>query len=108
MYAPRYDRAAKNPIGSAVPIAPGEDLVLIEGNYLLLEDTPWNRIRPLLGACIYLETEDDARIARLIDRHIRFGKDPDHARDFVFHSDEANARLVAATRHLADLVVRVP
>jgi pantothenate kinase len=105
IWAPRYDRAIRNPIGSAVPVEADDGLVIVEGNYLLLEEEPWDRIAGLLTAVVYLDVDRDIRIARLVDRHIAFGKPPDVAREFVMRSDEANARLVAATRSRADLVV---
>jgi hypothetical protein len=46
------------------------------------------------------------RVTRLIDRHVRFGRSPDAAREWVLRSDEANARRIEPTRDLADLVVR--
>jgi pantothenate kinase len=46
------------------------------------------------------------RHERLIARHERFGKAPRDARDWALGPDEANARLVAATRDRADVVVR--
>lgn len=105
VWAPRYERAIRNPIGSAIPVEADDEIVIVEGNYLLLEDEPWNRIAGLLTACVYLDVDRDTRIARLIDRHIAFGKQPEVAREFVMRSDEANARLVAATRERADIVV---
>lgn len=105
IWAPRYERAIRNPIGSAVPIEPDDTLVIIEGNYLLLEDEPWDRVADLLTACVYLDLDRETRIARLVDRHIAFGKPPEVAREFVMRSDEANARLVATTRSRADVVV---
>jgi pantothenate kinase len=45
------------------------------------------------------------RVDRLIQRHIRHGKTSAEARDWVLRSDEANARLIAATRERADLVI---
>ncbi len=46
-----------------------------------------------------------SRWDRLIDRHVRFGRTPDAAREWVLRSDEANARLIEATRRRADLVI---
>jgi uridine kinase len=45
-------------------------------------------------------------VARLIDRHVRFGRTPDEARAWVLRSDEANARLIEPTKARADLVIR--
>ena len=72
VYAPRYDRSGRNPIGSAVPIEPTDSLVLIEGNYLLMDIPPWDRIAGLLTACLYLDLDDTTRIDRLVARHIAF------------------------------------
>ncbi|MYT27201.1 nucleoside/nucleotide kinase family protein, partial [Streptomyces sp. SID7760] len=38
-------------------------------------------------------------------RHVRHGKAPARAEEWVARSDEANARLIAAGRDRADLVV---
>ncbi len=106
-YAPRYDRALRQPIGSAVRVAHDDRLVIVEGNYLLLEDRPWLEVRSTLDTCVYLEMDDTRRVDGLVERHIRFGKDPATARRFVMKSDEANALVVAATRNRADLIVEV-
>jgi hypothetical protein len=45
-------------------------------------------------------------VARLIERHIRYGRSPAAAEEWVLRSDEANAVLVNATRGRADLVIR--
>jgi pantothenate kinase len=45
------------------------------------------------------------RVERLVARHVDHGRSPDDARSFVMRSDEANASLVAASRHRADVVV---
>ena len=49
----------------------------------------------------------DLRVHRLIERHIAHGRSPQAAREWVLRSDEANARLVAATADRADVVVRL-
>ena len=53
-----------------------------------------------------MEIDDAVRVARLIRRHIEFGKTPEQADEWVHRLDEQNARLIAATRDRADLVVR--
>jgi len=107
VYAPVFDRSIEDSIGSALPIALGDRLVIVEGNYLLLELPPWNEIRGLLTKCIYLDLDEELRLKRLIDRHIEFGKTPKHARRHVAESDQVNARLVAESRHRADWFVRM-
>jgi pantothenate kinase len=79
--------------------------VVTEGNYLLLPDGGWERVRPLLAEAWFVDVADDVRRARLVRRHEQFGKSPDAARAWVEHVDELNAELVAATHTAADLVV---
>jgi pantothenate kinase len=55
---------------------------------------------------IFLAPDDALRRARLVARHIAFGKTPAEAEEWVARSDDANAALVAATAHRADDVVR--
>jgi pantothenate kinase len=106
--APRYDRAASAPVPDAIVIDPHVALVITEGNYLLLDQSPWAAVRSLLDEVWFVDVDDAVRVPRLIARHIEFGKSADEAREWVMRSDEANAALVAASRNRADVVVRLP
>lgn len=107
VYAPAFDRALEEPVAGAVPVPPEVPLVVTEGNYLLHDEGPWSAVRPLLDEVWYLDLADRHRVPRLVARHVRFGKEPEHAARWVAESDEANARLVARGRERADLVVRM-
>lgn len=106
VYAPEFDRSIEQPIAGAIPIGPLVPLVVTEGNYLLMEDPPWSEVRPLLDEAWFVDLEPGIRLARLIERHVRYGRTLEAARAWVMRSDEANAALVAATIGRADLVVR--
>ncbi|WP_226925337.1 nucleoside/nucleotide kinase family protein [Georgenia thermotolerans] len=106
VYAPLFDRHLENAIGSAVPVAATTPVVLTEGNYLLLDEEPWRRLRELLDETWYVEADDGDRRARLLARHVAHGRSPEDARAFAEGSDERNARLIATTRERADVVVR--
>jgi pantothenate kinase len=105
--APRYDRAAGAPIADEIVVEIGVRLVITEGNYLLLDNPPWDAVRPLLHEVWFVDVDDSIRVPRLIARHIEFGKSPEQAREWVMRSDEANAAVVAASRDKADVVVRL-
>ena len=105
LYAPGFERDLEQPIAAAIAIPPSARLVLTEGNYLLLPSGGWERVRPLLAEAWFVAGDDDVRRARLVRRHEQFGKSPDAARAWVERTDEPNARLVATTQELADLVV---
>jgi pantothenate kinase len=107
VYAPVFRREIEEPIACAVPVPREVPLVVTEGNYLLVADGDWARVRELLDEAWFVETDEERRHEWLIARHIAFGKDPDFARAWSLGTDERNAVLVAATRDRADLVVRV-
>jgi pantothenate kinase len=106
VYAPAFERDLEQPLAGAIPVPASARVVLTEGNYLLCADGGWALVAPLLDEVWYVDADDDLRWARLVARHVRFGKARRHAEDWVRRSDEPNARLVAATRDRADLVVR--
>jgi pantothenate kinase len=105
VYAPAFDRALEEPVAGSVPVPAGVPLVVTEGNYLLYDEGDWARVRPLLDETWFLEADQEVRVRRLVDRHVRFGKERPFAERWVHDSDEANARLVERGRDLADLVV---
>jgi pantothenate kinase len=107
VYAPGFRRDLEEPVAGAVPVPPSVRLVVTEGNYLLLRDPPWDRVRPLLDEVWFLAPAEDARRQWLIDRHRAFGRTLEQARERTFGSDERNAVLINATRAAADLVVPV-
>jgi pantothenate kinase len=88
-----------------IPVPATTRLVVVEGNYLLLPREPWRQVRPLLRRVLYVDAPDEVRVAGLLRRQRARGLDEKQAFGWVQRSDEANARLVAATRGLADLVL---
>ena len=108
VYAPVFRRDLEEPIAGAVPIEPHDDLVVTEGNYLLLDAEPWAQVSELLDECWYVELGDSLRRERLADRHQVHGRSLAQAWERTLGSDEQNARLVADSRERADLVVTAP
>ena len=103
VYAPEFRREIEEPIAGAIAIPREVPLVVTEGNYLLL----WPEVRPLLDEAWYVQTDEELRVQRLIQRHIEFGKTPEYARAWVMRSDERNAEVVAETAPRADVLVRL-
>ena len=92
LFAPGFERDLEQPLAAAIAIPPSARLVVTEGNYLLLPDDGWERVRPLLTEVWFTEVDDDVRRARLVRRHEQFGKSPEAARAWVEQVDEPNAR----------------
>lgn len=106
VYAPAFERVLEQPLAGAIPVPREVRLVVTEGNYLLLRDGAWARVRHLLDEVWFCEADEEERLGRLVARHEEFGKDHEAAVAWAHGTDQRNARLVAGTRHLADLVVR--
>ncbi|MGY2085373.1 nucleoside/nucleotide kinase family protein [Blastococcus sp. SYSU DS0539] len=107
VYAPLFDRALEEPIGSAVPVDPATPLVLTEGNYLLLEEHGWSAVRACLDEVWYLDVPPDVRERRLLRRRRSYGHEPQAAEDWVRSVDGRNGRIVETSRSRADLVVHL-
>ncbi|MFD7169451.1 nucleoside/nucleotide kinase family protein [Streptomyces violascens] len=105
VYAPDFDRSLEEALAGSIPVAPQVPLVVTEGNYLLHDEGPWAQVRDLVDEIWYLHVGNGERVRRLVERHVRHGKARPYAERWVEESDEVNARLVAAGRARADLVI---
>jgi pantothenate kinase len=102
---PAFDRTLDEPVPGRVRVSPDDVVVVVEGNYLLLDRPPWSSLRDLFDSIGYLDVPAVVRLQRLVGRHVVFGRSPAEATEFVQRSDEVNAALVEASRTRADLVV---
>jgi pantothenate kinase len=105
--APGFDRTAEEPVADAVGVPGDARLVIVEGNYLLLDEPPWHQVRDSLDEIWFLEIPEPVRAQRLQQRFVSYGMAPAAAAARVRHgSDARNAVLVAVTRCRADLIIR--
>lgn len=102
IYFPIFHREIEESIAAEGVITSKTKIVLVEGNYLLLESHGWHDVANHLDETWYLNIDDDIRLKRLVARHIEYGKDPDFAHSWAHGTDEANARLIEATKVRAD------
>jgi pantothenate kinase len=105
VWAPGFERTLEQPLAGAVAIDPHVELVVTEGNYLLLDRPEWQAVRAALDEVWFLDVADGIRRPRLVARHVQFGKSPIEAEAWVARVDDANAALVLATRSSADRLV---
>jgi pantothenate kinase len=107
VYAPAFDRRLEEPVAGSIPIAREVRYVLVEGNYLLLDEPPWIEGRGFLDEAWYLSPPESLRVERLVARHEQFGKSPEEARAWVQAVDGPNAERIALSAAGADLVVEL-
>lgn len=105
VYAPSFDRAVDEGVAGAIAVEAGARLVVVEGNYLLVDEDPWALLRAEVDEAWFCATPGDERFARLVDRHTTGGRAPDAAEAWAREVDGANAVLIEGTRGRADLVV---
>jgi pantothenate kinase len=117
VYAPTFDRSIEEPIAAGTVVPAGADIVVVEGNYLLFGDdardgtgdvpaeAAWANVRTALDETWFLRIPHDIRIARLIERHVQFGRTRAAAEAWVETVDEPNARLIEASGARADMIV---
>jgi pantothenate kinase len=105
VYAPGFDRALEQPLAGAIAVPPEVQVVVTEGNYLLLDRPQWLEVRERLDVVWHVCVTEQLRRERLVARHVAFGKSLGEARAWAERVDGPNARLVEAVAGRADVVV---
>ena len=102
---PRYDRLLHNPVEDAIMI--DADIVLLEGNYLLLDLDGWRELSDYADYTISLSADEELLHERLIARKVSTGMKKEAAEKFVDFSDMPNVRLCLDKTKHADLELEV-
>lgn len=85
---PVYDRLLHNPVEDALQVA--GNIVLLEGNYLLLQTEGWRELKQYADMTISLCADPDFLRERLVRRKISTGTTEEEANAFVDSSDMVN------------------
>ncbi len=104
--APGFDRTIEEPVPDELSFTPEVPCIIVEGNYLLLDDHGWHRVAPLLDVTVGVILDEATRHERLITRHVAFGKSDEQARAWALGPDERNAVTIAPTLERADYLLR--
>ena len=65
VWAPTYDRSVEESIAGAIPVPPGTEVVVSEGNYLLVDEGPWAQVGELLDEVWAVRIDAATRTERL-------------------------------------------
>ena len=102
---PVFDRSIEIARAGARIVPAATRLVIVEGNYLLLDDPDWARLRPLFDATVFLRVPEDELTRRLEARWQGYSMDAAGIRAKLEDNDLPNARLVNAGSVPADYEV---
>ncbi|OBT77094.1 hypothetical protein VF21_02910 [Pseudogymnoascus sp. 05NY08] len=72
-HAPSFDHAVKDPIENDIYIPSSQRIVILEGNYLLLNEHPWNQIQHLVDESWFVSISRETAKDRLVKRHLEAG-----------------------------------
>lgn len=99
---PVFDRAIEIARAGARPIPRSVEIVVTEGNYLLLDEAPWNTLRPLFDLTVMIRTPLEELRRRLTERWIGYGLPAPDIRAKVEDNDLPNGLRVTTGSAPAD------
>jgi pantothenate kinase len=105
VWIPLFDRDADEVRNDADCINADVPIVVVEGNYLLLDRDPWRCLASLFDLTVYLQVDVEILQERLIHRWLEQGMALSAARERALSNDLVNAQLVADNVIAADLIL---
>ena len=102
---PLFDRSMELSRAGASIVGSDAKFVLVEGNYLLLDEEPWSALAGLFDFTIFVDVPRFELERRLMERWRGHGKSDDDARAWIASNDLPNIERVLARRSKADLVL---
>ncbi|WP_417816226.1 nucleoside triphosphate hydrolase [Thalassospira alkalitolerans] len=94
VYVPVFDRNLELSRGSARGVLQNHRIVLVEGNYLLLDQSPWDQLAGLFDLSFFVDVPVETLKRRLIERWLSHGYDRDAACGKAGGNDIPNAKFV--------------
>ena len=94
VYIPVFDRKQDLAIAGSAFIEAECKYVVVEGNYLLLNSSPWNELAPFWDTTIFVNPGLSVLEERLLDRWLQHGLDFSDAIDRARDNDIPNAKYV--------------
>jgi pantothenate kinase len=103
---PGYSRKIEDVVEDAFTVDGAVKLLVVEGNYLLLANSPWWRIKPLLDSAVFIDVPREKVRSRLMKRHAEEGLfTEERNREHIERVDLANYDLVLRSRGRADIAI---
>lgn len=104
---PLFDRDLEISRAGADIVAAADRLLVVEGNYLLLNEAPWPEAAALFDLTVWIDVAEDELDRRLQARWAQYGKTPAEARAWIDSNDLPNIRRVTQNSRAADVTIRL-
>ena len=105
VYLPLFDRSREIAIAGAGEITSETRFVVVEGNYLCLDEAPWHALAAFWDLTVFLQVPMPELERRLVARWRSYGYDDIEARNKAMSNDIPNAQRVCAHRSPVDVVI---
>ena len=99
---PVFDRPLDLARAAGRLITPAQRIVIVEGNYLLLDQEPWRALYKLFDWTLFIDVDDAVLVERLVNRWLCMGQDHIGALERAHQKDMLNAELVKSGSVPAD------
>lgn len=106
VYAPSFNHGVGDPVENDICIGTRHKIVIVEGNYLFLEEGVWKEVCSIFDEKWFIDIDLETSMQRVLKRHISTGKDHDVAKWRVEYNDRPNAELIIKSKHNADLIIK--
>ena len=103
---PLFDRKLDLARAGAGIVKARQRILLVEGNYLLLDQSPWDRLAPHFDVTVFLQVDRLELENRLVQRWLGFGHNVGSAQQRALSNDMPNADLVLENSRPADYTVK--
>ncbi len=104
---PVFDRSIEIARAGGRLIPQSAEIIVVEGNYLLLARAPWNSLARFFDLKVLIEVPEDVLRERLGARWVHYGLSPEDIRAKLEENDLPNGRLVMTESTGADVVLRI-
>ncbi|GAB1195755.1 hypothetical protein APSETT444_005018 [Aspergillus pseudonomiae] len=97
IYAPQFDHAVGGPVEGAIEVSPEVSLIIIEGNYLAYNMSPWSEIGDYVDDTWFVDVDMEVARRRIARRHLESGieKTMEDARWLNFEEDVIDSGMEA-------------
>lgn len=102
---PEFDRELDQVVYNGLQVNKTHNIIIIEGNYLFLDETPWRQLHPLFDFSILLSPDLNTIKSRLIQRWLEHGYSLDDAKRKAQQNDLPNAELILSKSLQANLAL---